>query len=970
MQKKQYNLSTHIAITIISLVLVSTITVSSVLYISLIKSLTKEFEERIKAESREVTLALANRFREVETKLRTLIYDNTVRITMMLGAENQLSDHLTNVYANDPSLTFFVQKLNREDWHSSAGAGVSSLEAWQALSTTPEKRTISNDMSRQGFKLTLVLPITRQKDHIGFAAAVYMFKEDELLKATLERAHSSRLLIIDDGISWNLLTGEASDLPLSYLLNSEKSVSIEYLETQQGPYAALADNTFPNLIVLAGLSQLQEAKRRVLYSVMTPALIIILLSFFISIVLSNRMSIPLRRLSLMAHEITKGESDFAFTDTQSSIREFNQMNTSLITMIQHLDHLREMERYQEFFEGVADIVLIHDLDGHLISANEIALERFGITPDELHLSSLLNIIPEESYHKAMKLFKSLQRGGDQQVFSFTFTANSGEQIYLESSVRRIVYNTMEVILNVARDVSDRTRAEIALKQSHETLNTIMDSIQATIVACDVEDKKILFMNRYMKEITGEDLVGKSCQDHSGPEAIRCYNCSSDHQFEINVDLPPWEGQSPINNRWYLHFDRFIEWVDGRPVKFQVAFDITDIKQLAMRQEHAEKLLRKSQKMEAIGTLAGRVAHDLNNILAGIVSYPDILLASLPKNSPLITPLNIIKESGLKASATVNDLLTLARRGVQVNEVVNLTEVVTDYLDSPEHRTLMAEHLNVEILTDVAVDLRNILGSPNHLTKAIMNLVKNGVESISGSGRVKISTHDQKVTTPPPTTKVKQGEYVVLTVSDNGSGISENDIEKIFEPFFTTKVMGRSGTGLGMAVVWGTVEDHEGYIDLESTPGIGTTFKLYFPVTRVELLKEQAVLAETNFSGNGEMILVVDDIKEQREISTLVFSQLGYRVKSVSSGEEAIEYLRSHSADLVVLDMILEGGIGGLETYKRILEIHPLQKAVITSGYSRTSDVKEAMRLGAGQYVKKPFLVDEISRAVASELKKI
>lgn len=160
------------------------------------------------------------------------------------------------------------------------------------------------------------------------------------------------------------------------------------------------------------------------------------------------MSIPLRRLSLMAHAITEGESELAFTDTKSSIREFNQMNTSLVTMVQHLDHLREMERYQEFFEGVADIVFIHDLDGHLISANEIALERFGITSEELHLSSLLNIIPEETYHQAMKLFNSLQKGGDQQVFSFTFTSNSGEQIFLESSVRRIVYNTMDVILNV------------------------------------------------------------------------------------------------------------------------------------------------------------------------------------------------------------------------------------------------------------------------------------------------------------------------------------------------------------------------------------------------------------------------------------------------------------------------------------------------------------------------------------------
>lgn len=972
MLKKQYKLSTYIAVTITSLVVASTLTVSCILYFSLIESLGGEFEERVKAESREISLALTNRFREVDTKLRTLVYDNTVRVTLMLGAENQLAEHLTTVYADDHAVSFYVQDKKGVSLSSSSKGDPAPLEAWQALSKPLSKPVISNDMSNLGFKLTITLPITRQKKTIGHAAAVYIFKRDELLSATLEKAHSSKLIIIDDGNSWNLLTGEISEVPFDYLTLKNKSLKIHHLNTPSGNYAAIADGAFPNMVFMASLTKLQKAKLEVLHKVMVPSVIIIILSFIISFIISNLMVIPLRRLSEIAHKITKGETDVTFTGRKSSIIEFNQMSSSLALMMQHLQHLREMERYQELFEGVADIVLIHDLDGHFIDANAIALSRLGLNYEELHKTDLLNIIPEEKYSQAMKIFNSLEDNGDQRSFSFSLANKSGEEIFLECHVRKIRYDGKHVILNVARDITDRKKTEAALQRSHVTLNTVMDSIQATIIACDLKDNKVLFMNRYLKDIAGKNLVGKPCNELGNVLSSNSGSCGCNSRKPLrkNITLPPWEGQNPTNNKWYLHYDSFIDWVDGHPVKFQVAFDITEIKLLAMKQEQAEKQLRKSQKMEAIGTLAGGVAHDLNNILTGIVSYPDMLLTSLPSDSPLRLPLEIIRESGLKASATVSDLLTLARRGVQIHKVVNLSEVVVDYMDSPEHRVLMAEHMNVEIEIDLQDNLLSILGSPIHLSKTVMNLVKNGVESIQGKGEVSVSTAIQQITSPLPSIpKIEQGEYVVLTIADNGSGISQQDTEKIFDPFFTTKVMGKSGTGLGMAVILGTVEDHEGYIDLESTPGVGTTFRLFFPATRVKLLKEHMVLTEKNYSGNGEMILVVDDIKEQREIATLLFSQIGYRVMTVTSGEEAVDYLTDHSVDLVILDMIMEGGMGGLETYKKIIQIHPGQKAIVTSGYSRSVDVKEAMQLGVGQYIKKPFLVEEISKAVMIELKK-
>ncbi len=182
-------------------------------------------------------------------------------------------------------------------------------------------------------------------------------------------------------------------------------------------------------------------------------------------------------------------------------------------------------------------------------------------------------------------------------------------------------------------------------------------------------------------------------------------------------------------------------------------------------------------------------------------------------------------------------------------------------------------------------------------------------------------------------------------------------------------MGRSGTGLGMAVVWGTVKDHKGYIHVESDPGQGTTFKLYFPVTREQNAENQHAQTPVDCQGNGESILVVDDVKEQREIASKILFQLGYSVKTAKSGKEALALLEKETADLVVLDMIMPPGIDGLETYKRILELHPKQKAIIASGFSETGRVKEAQQLGAGKYVKKPYTVEKIGLAVKAELKK-
>ena len=400
-------------------------------------------------------------------------------------------------------------------------------------------------------------------------------------------------------------------------------------------------------------------------------------------------------------------------------------------------------------------------------------------------------------------------------------------------------------------------------------------------------------------------------------------------------------------------------------------EIKERKRAQRKRKRVEERLHRAQKMEAIGALAGGVAHDLNNILSGIVSYPELLLMDIPQDSPLRSSLLTIQKSGKKAATIVQDLLTLARRGVATTEPVDLEEIVTEYLKTPEFEKLIAYHPGVSVETNFHPNpyLLKILGSPVHLSKTVMNLVSNAAEAMPAGGTISISVENRYVDIPiGEYDSVEEGDFVVLTVSDTGEGMSSTDLERIFEPFYTKKKMGRSGTGLGMAVVWGTVKDHNGYIDVESAEGKGTRFELYFPATRQEPAEGKQGISIDEYQGT-ERILVVDDVEEQREIAYNMLTKLGYSVKTVSSDEEAIDYMTDNYADLLVLDMIMDPGIDGLETYKKILELHPGQKAIIASGFSETERVKEAQRLGAGVYVQKPYLLEKIALAVRAQLDK-
>ena len=545
------------------------------------------------------------------------------------------------------------------------------------------------------------------------------------------------------------------------------------------------------------------------------------------------------------------------------------------------------------------------------------------------------------------------------------------------SKRTLTQSDMNLLMGVASQTAVSIINSMSfqkLQESEGKYRTILENIEDGYFEVDLAGN-FTFFNESTCKILGyekNEMIGMNNRQYMDAENAQKVYQAFNTVFRTGKPTKSldWKLIRKDNTECFVEtMISLIKDKNGEPIGFRgIVRNITDRKQAEEERKRLVAQLHQAQKMEAIGTLAGGVAHDLNNVLSGLVSYPELILLDLPPDSRLRKPVLTIQKSGEKASAIVQDLLTLARRGVAISEVVNLNQIISDYLISPEYQTMQASHPGVDIDANLTPNLLNILGSPVHLSKTVMNIITNAAEAMPEGGKIRISTSNRYLDRPiKGYDDIEEGDYITLMVSDNGIGISPEDIDRVFEPFYTKKVMGRSGTGLGMAVVWGTVKDHKGYIDIQSALGKGTSFTLYFPVTRKAIETENHQKTMQHVMGNGESVLVVDDVEEQREIASEMLGKLGYSVATVSSGEEAVAYMKSKETDLLILDMIMDPGIDGLDTYKQIIQLHPGQKAIIASGYSETNRVKEAQRLGAGSYVKKPYTIEKIGIAVHAEL---
>jgi PAS domain S-box-containing protein len=642
--------------------------------------------------------------------------------------------------------------------------------------------------------------------------------------------------------------------------------------------------------------------------------------------------------------------------------------------------LRESEaKYKSIINNIEDGYYEVDLAGSFIFFNDSMCKILGYPKNELVGMNNMQYMDKENAKKVFRAFNRVYRTGESyKAFDWELIKKDSSKCYVETSVALMRDTSGQPIgfQGIARDITERKQAEKALRESEETLRGIISSVRdGMITVLDLEGRHLFVSGdpdldkRY--GIKFGDLVGLSLYDIFPPEEVRekiadlqeIVETREPKRKDIRVNMPNGEfwhdvSISPIYDS------------SGEVTSFAVfVLDITARKRTEKERMELEKKLARSQKMESIGLLSGGVAHDLNNVLSGIVSYPELILMDLPLNSKLRKPLETIQECGNKAAGLAQDLLTVAKGVAIQKEPLNLNSVVGDYLNSLEFKDLKHLHPKVTVKITPDLELLNINGSYDHIRKAVMNLVLNASESIEVSGNIKISTHNRYLDRPlRGYDDVNIGEFAVISISDDGPGVSSEDLERIFEPFYTKKIMGRSGTGLGLTVVWNVVQDHEGYINVK-TDKSGTTFELYFPIIREEISVRDSSISINDYKGSKELILVVDDEESQREISCRMLETLGYQTKSVPSGEECIEYLKKNSVDLILLDMIMDPGMNGRETYERIIKIHPYQKAVIVSGFAETDEVKKAQKLGAGRYIKKPLTLKTIGLAVQEELRK-
>ncbi len=704
---------------------------------------------------------------------------------------------------------------------------------------------------------------------------------------------------------------------------------------------------------------------------------------------------PVNRLISVTNRFRTGERG-ARTGLPHTGSELGRLTRSFDDLYEDLEN-REREqgqaeslvrdsrrRLSEIIDFLPDATLVVDKEGRVIAWNRAIEAMTGINGSDMigrgdyeyaipFYGERRPILIDLALHPDLekeKRYTTIRRTGE-MLFGEAYTPNlpSGSRhLSATASVLRGADGEIVAAIECIRDNTERRKLEEMLVASEKRYRNLVDNTPVGVYQAHL-DGRILYANEGLAEI----VESASVQALTGFTVARFYRNQEDRKHFIktinecgavkNCEL------ELVTLKGHIKHVLINGVLEGEQILGTIN-DITELRRVEEDRRKLEERLRRSEKMESLGVLAGGVAHDLNNVLGILVGYSELLGDEIDGKSPLRSHVEYIRQGGQRAAAIVQDLLTMARRGVQTREVVDLNAVISGFHKTPEFEKICSFHPGVRVETRIEAALLNIQGSPVHLSKTLMNLVSNAAEAMPAGGLITIRTGNEYLDRPVAGyDDVREGDYVVLSVTDTGEGISPADMERIFEPFYTKKVMGRSGTGLGLAVVWGTVKDHDGYIHVHSEPGKGTTFSLYFPVTREEVVSKQDLLPLSEYLGKGESVLVVDDVQGQRELAARMLTKLNYSVAMVAGGEAAVEYLKTREVDLVVLDMIMDPGIDGLETYSRIREIHPGQKAIIVSGFAETDRVHKAQELGAGACIKKPYAQERLGLAVRDELRR-
>jgi len=450
----------------------------------------------------------------------------------------------------------------------------------------------------------------------------------------------------------------------------------------------------------------------------------------------------------------------------------------------------------------------------------------------------------------------------------------------------------------------------------------------------------------MIESFGKDLTGETCWEVFRGETEPCSHCTNDQLLDINgksADVCVWQGKNPITKKWYINYDRAIEWTDGRLVRLQISTDITDLKKM-------EEELRQAHKMESIGTLAGGIAHDFNNILGIILGNIELAIDDVPEWYPARMNLEEVRTASLRAKDVVRQLLSFARETKLEKKPTNIIPIIKESLK------LLRSSIptSIEIRQHIPDSVEVILADPTQINQVLINLCTNADHAMPTGGILNVTLKNAALE-EVATAKhfgLNPGRYVNLTVSDTGHGISPEEIDRIFDPYFTTKDVGK-GTGMGLAVVHGILKEHNGTINVKSEIGEGTTFSIFFPAVEQEAIVEP--VTEEKLPTGTERILFVDDEESIANLGRQRLERLGYTVEATTSPIEALDlfHLNPDQYDLIITDLAMPK-MSGDRLVEEILSVRQDVPIILCTGFSEKIDERKAKAIGAADYLEKPL----------------
>jgi len=597
-----------------------------------------------------------------------------------------------------------------------------------------------------------------------------------------------------------------------------------------------------------------------------------------------------------------------------------------------------------------------DRDGRLIYANDRMCEALGYSREELLSMRIQDINPEFPSARWPHHWDELR---ERRSFSAesTHRAKDGRLLAVEISANFLEFGGKEYNCVYARDISARKRDAELIVLERDFSKAVLDSLPGIFYLFDRKGK-FLRWNRNFEEITGysaEEIGAMHPLNlFSGPEKAlvhgRITDAFSKGAAEVEADLVTKDGRK-VTYFFTGHTFRGKE----EPFLIGTGIDISERRKL-------EEQLRHSQKMEAMGLLAGGIAHDFNNLLTGILGYANLVSHRGGSDPEIAKAAGIIQRSAERASLLTSQLLGFAERGKNLNMPVELDRVVGS-VTSVLART---QDPRIRIVTSLRPEGGCVLGDPSQLDQVIMNLAINACDAMPRGGQLKISTEPVLLDEVFCRERdwMSPGKYLLLSVSDTGVGIPPANLERIFDPFFTTKSQGK-GTGLGLSMVFGIVKNHSGCVDVRSEEGAGTEFRVYLPESAEGAPKEGEEGERTLPFGRGR-ILLVDDQEPVREVAKDMLEALGYEVITAADGLEGISRYRVQwrEIDLVILDMIMPNLSGG-DCFRRMREINPKVRVVLSSGFSMDGAIQEVMNEGILAFIQKPYRLEELSRVVGT-----